>query len=109
MRFSKYKDGMNYLLSVIDVVSKYLHVVPLKLKTGPSVTAAFLSVLKDRRYPKPLRRRPVSLQTEGGKEFSNRPFQDMSKRDGIQFHVCRNPDVKCVVVERAHRTLTNKL
>ena len=36
--FSKYKDGIKYLLSVIDVFSKYLHVVPLKSKTGPSVT-----------------------------------------------------------------------
>jgi len=33
----------------------------------------------------------------------------MLKRDGIQFHVCWNPDVKCAVVERAHLTLRNKL
>jgi len=33
----------------------------------------------------------------------------MLKREGTQFHVCRNPDVKCAVVERAHRTLRNKL
>ena len=32
----------------------------------------------------------------------------MLKREGTQFHVCRNPDVKCAVVERAHRTLRNK-
>ena len=32
----------------------------------------------------------------------------MLKRESIQFHVCRNPDVKCAVVERAHRTLRNK-
>ena len=39
----------------------------------------------------------------------NRPFQDMLKREGIHFNVCRNPDVKCAVVERAHRTIRNKL
>ena len=33
----------------------------------------------------------------------------MLRREGIQFHVCRNPDVKCAFVERAHRTLRNKL
>jgi len=33
----------------------------------------------------------------------------MLRREGIQFHVCRNPVVKCAVVERAHRTLRNKL
>jgi hypothetical protein len=45
---SKYKDGIKYLLSVTDIFSKYLHVVPLKSKTGPSVTSAFQSVLKDK-------------------------------------------------------------
>ena len=33
----------------------------------------------------------------------------MLKREGIQFHVYRKPDVKCAVVERAHRTPRNKL
>jgi hypothetical protein len=33
----------------------------------------------------------------------------MLKRDVIQFHVCRNSVVKCAVVERARRTLRNKL
>jgi len=77
---SKHNDGIKYLLSVIDVFSKFLLIVPLKSKTGPSVTAAFQSVLKDRRYTKPLRRRPVWLQTDRGNEFSNRPFQVMLRR-----------------------------
>jgi transposase InsO family protein len=106
---SKHNDGIKYLLSVIDVFSKQLHVVPLKSKTGPSVTAVFQSILKDRRYSKPVRRRQVWLQTDRGKEFSNRSFQDMLKREGTQFLMCRNPDVKCAVVKRAHRTLRNKL
>jgi len=48
---SKNNDGIMYLLSAIDAFSIYLHVVTLKSKTGPSVTAGFQSVLKDRRYP----------------------------------------------------------
>ena len=48
------------------------------------------------------------MQTDRGKEFLNLPFQDMLNREGIQFHVCRNPDVKCAIVERAPRTLRNK-
>ena len=31
------------------------------------------------------------------------------KREGIEFQVCRNPDVKCAVVERVNRTLLDKL
>ena len=105
----KHNDGIKYLLSVIDVFSQYLHFVPLKSNTGPSVMAAFHTILKDRRYSKILRRRQVWLHTDRGKEFSRRPFQVMLEREGIQFHVSRNPDVKCAFVERVHRTLTNKL
>jgi len=33
----------------------------------------------------------------------------MLKREGIQFHVCMNSELKCAVVERTHRTLRNNL
>jgi len=29
--------------------------------------------------------------------------------EGIKFQVCKNPDVKCAVVERTHRTIPDKL
>jgi hypothetical protein len=43
----KYKNNYKYLLTFIDVFSKYLHIVPLKSKTGPTVTAAFQSIFKN--------------------------------------------------------------
>ena len=64
---SKYNDGINYLLSVIDVFSKYLHVVPLISKTGPSVTSALQMGFKDTKYSKPKRRWHVWVQTDRGK------------------------------------------
>ena len=76
---------------------------------GPSVTSAFESVLKDARYSKPVGRRPVWVQTDRGKEFLNRLFQEMLKREGLRFPVCLNPDLNCAVVDRAHRTLRDKL
>jgi len=33
---AKYNDTHRYILSVIDVFSKYLHLVPVKTKSGPS-------------------------------------------------------------------------
>jgi hypothetical protein len=33
----------------------------------------------------------------------------MLKREGIQFQICKNPDVKCSVIETAHRTKRDKL
>jgi len=106
---SKFNDGVKYLLTVIDVFSKFLHIIPLRSKTGKAVTTAFQSIFKDPKYLKPIRRRPVWVRTDRGKEFLNRSFQDMLRREGIQFQICKNPDVKCSVVERAHRTIRDKL
>jgi len=33
----------------------------------------------------------------------------MLKREGIQFQMCKNPDVKCSVVERSHRTIRDRI
>ncbi|GFG31344.1 hypothetical protein Cfor_03978 [Coptotermes formosanus] len=99
----------NYLQTVIDAFSKFLHAVPLKTKAAPSVTTAFQSILKDRRYNKPYKRRPLILRTDRGKEFLNTTFQNMLEREGIQFQICKNPDVKCSVVERVQRTIREKL
>jgi hypothetical protein len=106
----KYNDGYGYLLTVIDVFTRYMHVVPLSAKTGNAVATAFGSILADSRYSlKTGARRPVWVRTERGKEFLNRSFRDLLKREGILFHVCRNPDVKCSVVERAQRTVRENM
>ena len=76
--------------------------VPLKSKT-------FQSVLKDPPYSKPFKRRPIWVRTDKGKEFLNESFQKLLKREGIQFQVCRNPDIKCSIVERVQRTVRDKL
>jgi hypothetical protein len=43
----KYNDMNRYILSVIDVFSKYLYLFPVKTKSGPSVTSAFRSLFHD--------------------------------------------------------------
>ena len=83
-----------------------MHMVPLKVKTGAATAAEFESVLRD---PKYRRRRPIWVRTDKGKEFLAREFQAVLKREGIQFQVCKNPDVKCSIVERAHRTVRNRI
>jgi hypothetical protein len=44
----KYKDDYRYLLTVIDVFSKFPHRLTLRVKTGKAVASAFLSVLGTR-------------------------------------------------------------
>ena len=104
---SKYNDRYKYLLSVIDVFSKYLHIVPLRAKTGVAVSSAFLSILA--KYSKPVRRRLVWLWTDEGKYFLNGTFQALLRKEGIQFQFCRELNVKCAIVERSHRTIRDKL
>ena len=44
--FSKDNNGTKYLLTVIDILSKFVWIVPLKRKTGQEVANAFSSILK---------------------------------------------------------------
>jgi len=103
----RFNDNYKYILSVIDVFSKFLHLVPLRSKTGTAVVSAFTSIFKDSSSRR--RRRPVWVRTDKGKEFINRHFREMLKREGNQFQVCRNPDVKFSVVERAHRSIRDRM
>jgi hypothetical protein len=110
MAVNRYNDGVKYLLTAIDVFSKFLHTVPLKNKTGKSVASAFLSIFSsDPRYAKPAKRWPILLRTDRGKKFLNDIFQNALRREGIEFCICRNPDVKCSVVERAHRNIRDRI
>jgi transposase InsO family protein len=102
-------DNYKYFLQVIDVSSEYLHSVPMRSKTGIVVTSAFKAILQDPKNSKPIRRRPIWVRTDKGKEFLNADFQGLLKREGIQFQICKNPDVKCSVVDRVNRTLCDKL
>ena len=44
--FSKFNRGVRYLLTVIDVFSKFRWLLPLKDKTGKSVADAFKEIFK---------------------------------------------------------------
>ena len=44
--FSKFNRGVRYLLTVIDVFSKYGWMIPLKEKTGKSIADTFKEIFK---------------------------------------------------------------
>ena len=60
---------LKYLLTVVDGLSKYAWVVPMKNKTGAEQKHAFESILKEGR-------KPLRLQTDKGSEFYNKLFQE---------------------------------
>ena len=44
--FAKYNDDVKYLLTVIDVFSKYGWIVPLNDKSGKSTASGFVKILE---------------------------------------------------------------
>ena len=48
---AKFNKGYKYLLTVIDIFSKYGWIVPLKNKTGKSVAKAFTTIFQQGLIP----------------------------------------------------------
>ena len=96
-----YKDrGYNYILTVIDVFSKYAWAVPVKRKTGEEISNAFEKIFKERT--------PTKLHTDKGLEFINKPTKELLKRNDIHWFATEN-ETKAQVVERFNRTLKNRM
>ena len=65
INIAKSNRGYRYLLTVVDVFSKYAWVEPVKNKTGHDVTIVFERILKGSQS-----RQPQNLQTDNGEEFT---------------------------------------
>ena len=98
-------DGYKFLLGCIDVFSKYAWVVPLKTKSAREVLRGLKSILENDDE----RRRPRTLQTDKGTEFTNREVQAYLKREKIGFFTTENEETKAQIVERFWRTLKGRM
>jgi hypothetical protein len=101
----KFNDKYKYFLTVIDVLSKFLHIAPQNPSRVPLSLSAFWSIFNDPKYSKSLQRRHIWVRTVKGKEFFNKSLHGMSRHDDIRFQVRRHPNVKRSTVEQSHRTI----
>ena len=69
-KLSRWNKGNKYLLTVIDVLSKYAWAVPIKSKRSQDMIRGLESI-----YKQASPRRPLRVQTDQGKEFYNRGVQ----------------------------------
>ena len=76
------------MLTVIDALSKYAWVEPVKANTGVAVAEAFEKILKRSDM-----RKPQKLQTDNGKEFYNKTFQTDSGPVQTPLHSCDEPNL----------------
>ena len=101
-KYSKWNKGIKYLLTIIDVFSKYGWIVPLKDKKTESVSLAF-----DRIFEKS-KRKPEKLWTDKGSEFISKHFKEFLKKNKITLYHTENEE-KSGVVERWNKTMKNKM
>ena len=93
--FSKDNNGVRYLLTVIDVFSKYGWMLPLKTKTGVEVASALKEIFKERK--------PGLLWTDKGLEFFNRHVKSL-----VELYTTENEE-KSSVAERWNRTMKERM
>ena len=100
-KFVKLNKGYRYLLTCIDIFSKYSWVIPLKDKKGINVKNALQKIFKQRICK--------FLWTDRGKEFYNKQVQDLLNENNIQLYSTNNSEIKSSVVERFNRTFKNMM
>ena len=92
-KLSRFNKGYKYLLTVIDVFSKYGWIIPLKNKTGASVANGLKLIFKQDN------RMPTRILTDKGKEFYNKIVKSLLEKDNILLYSTENEE-KSSVVER---------
>ena len=98
-KYSKWNKGIKYLLTVIDVFSKYGWIEPLKDKKTESVSLAFDHIFKKSK------RKPEKLWTDKGSEFISKHFEDFLKTHSIILYHTENEEKSSVI----NKTMKNKM
>ncbi|GFX69716.1 putative uncharacterized transposon-derived protein F54H12.3 [Trichonephila clavipes] len=96
----KHNNGFRYLLTVIDVFSKYARVNAQKMKTAEAVKNAFENLFQQAK--------PKNIQTDKGREFCNFQLKSLFQRHSMN-HYSAEGDHKTSVVERFNKTLKNMM
>lgn len=100
---AKYNDQYTFLLFCIDVLSKYLWIVPLRSKSADSIIKAFQFILKTSK------RQPLAIQSDEGTEFVNQHFKAFLNKHNIKFYFTYNAESKASIVERVQRTIKGRM
>jgi len=98
---SPYNGGFSYILTCINVFSRYAFAKAIKDKRGLTVSAAFEKIFSERV--------PNMLQTDRRLEFLNGQVQGVFRKHNIHHYFSLNDDIKAALVERFNRTLKSRL
>ena len=101
-KLASYNKGFKYLLTCIDVLSRYAWVVPLKDKTGKTLKEVFQVIhFQD----------GSTTDTFTDRSWSRvyKVFQKFLKENDVHFFTMYNDETKDSIVERFNRTLKTKM
>ena len=95
-------DGEKYMLTVVDVFTRYAWAKPMLSKSAIDTFAAFIAIVEESG------RKPQKIWVDQGKEFHNSVFKKwMAKNDCIMYSTFG--ESKSVIVERFNKTLKTKM
>jgi hypothetical protein len=98
--YSKINNGYKYILTCIDVFSRFARCTGVKTKSANDIFDA-MSIIFEETYPK-------NLQTDLGKEFYNSKVMTLLIKYNIN-HYTVHSQYKAALVERFNRTLRERL
>lgn len=93
--------NFKYILTVIDIFSKYAWAIPMKTKAAKDATNAMATILNADHIPR-------NIHSDMGKEFFNTEFQRLMQRHKIN-HYTTYSTKKAAIVERFNRTLKTRM
>lgn len=96
------QNNYKFVLTVIDLYTKFTWVRKLKNKTGTVTKEAFEDIMKSSE------RKPKKLWVDKGSEFYNKVFEGMLKENDIHMYSTFN-EGKAVIIENFNRILKTKL
>ena len=100
-KFAKLNKGYRYLITCIDIFSKFAWVIPLKDKKGITIRNALEKIFKQKKSK--------FLWTDRGTEFYNKQVQDLLNENNIKLYSTNNSEIKSAVIERFNRTFKNMM
>jgi len=98
---AKYNKQNQFILTVIDVLSKHAWAIPLKNKKSESVLQAFKTIFKTGR-------KPNKLNSDCGGEFESKKMAKFLKENKIIFYTTKG-EKKASVVERFNKTMKGRM
>lgn len=101
-RFSKHNKGYGYLLSVIDIYSRFGFIKPMKRKSGLETTQNFEEILEA------ADKTPKHLQTDEDRAYLGKNFQKLLRQYNIK-HFFTKSELKASLVERFNKTIVTKI